>query len=182
MTRAPRRVLGAGLAVAVTAAVVWLSQAGYGSPPAEALVRLSWRARSERVQECRQLSAAEIAALPEHMRRTEECEGRVLPYRLRVTLDGREMADALVRGGGARGDRPVYVFRDLPVAPGEHRLSVHFVRQGGPATHHAEAGRRLSSPARLELEEEFTLAAGQVLLVTYDPDRAALVARSVEPR
>lgn len=169
-----RHLLGALLAVAVTAGIAALSRVPFEAEDDGAVLRLSWRTRSERVQSCRRLSPEELAELPEHMRRTEVCEGRVLPYTLTVAVDGRTLVDDTVRGGGARGDRPIFVLRELPLAPGEHDVRVSFVRQGeAGSSAHAQA-----TPARMEIRRRERLRAGEVLLVTYDPDLRALVTRT----
>jgi len=182
MTTLVRRSLGVVLAIAVTAGLAALSGVARDPTDQEAVLRLSWRARSERVQRCRALTAEEQASQPAHMRRTEECEGRVLPYRLEVELDGRRLVSETVHGGGARQDRPVYVFHELPVAPRRARLEVRFVREdqaGGAADPVTESPVRPgATPARLELTREVDLRPGEVALVTYDPDRAELVLRS----
>src|SRR5690606_15072501 len=97
----------------------------------DAVLRLSWRVRGIRIQECRTLTPEELDALPPHMRRPEVCEGRIAPYRLRVRVDCRVLADTLVHAAGAREDRPVYVFREFRVVPGVHRVDLRFVREAG---------------------------------------------------
>lgn len=183
MSRAMRALAGVLLAAAATLAVAALSRVPYESPGGrQALVRLSWRALGERVEECRPLSAAEREALPVHMRRSEVCEGRVLPYALEVELDGRRVLADTVRAAGAREDRPLYVFVELPVEPGTHRLGVRFVREGRGGDHEEEPGKRTgATPARLELSRTLRLRAGEVALVTYDPERQALVTRTPTP-
>lgn len=169
MNRALRRALGVAVAGAAALAIGAGSRVSHVPPGAgAATVRLSWRFTGERVQECRQLTEDELASQPIHMRRTEVCEGRVLPYALRLELDGRLTVQEIVEPSGARGDRPLYVHRELPLEPGTYRLDVAFERTG-PA--------RPDSVSRLELSTTVTLGAGDVVLVTYDPDRRALVAR-----
>jgi hypothetical protein len=93
------------------------------------MIRLTWRATSERVDDCRRLSPEELAALPAHMRREEVCEGRTLPYLLRVALDGDTVVQERVEPRGTREDRPLYVFHEIPVTPGERALEIAFVRE-----------------------------------------------------
>ena len=203
--------LRATLAVVVTgiamAALAALSRVPYREPGAgDAVLRLSWRVRGIRVQECRTLTPEELAALPPHMRRPEVCEGRIAPYRLRLRVDGRVLADTLVHAAGAREDRPVYVFREFRVEPGVHRVELRFDREAGggegAGEEHerrgeaarsdderghdargvrlrddARRGRNGGSPAHLELEADVDLEPGDVALITYDPERPALVVR-----
>lgn len=202
MKRAARRVLGVALAVAVTLAIVALSRLPYAAADGEgALIRFSWRTPGAQVDECRRLSAEELERLPVHMRREEVCERRILPYRLQVRLDGRTVYDELVRASGAREDRPLFVFRELPVAPGEYRLEVRWERErngvsgsGDDDAHeateaaeeherreaHDSAPRpapRRTTPENLELKAVLRLDAGDVSLVTYDLDHQRLVVR-----
>ena len=174
MSRPLRAALAVLLAAASALGVAALSQLAYTPPAAEeATLRLSWRARGERVEECRRLSAEEQAKLPAHMRREEVCEGRLLPSHLWVEVDRRVLVDDSVRASGARGDRPLYVFREIPLPPGEHELRVRFSRES--------RGEEGPVPAILELSETLSLAPGEVALVTYDADLRALVARTPSP-
>lgn len=172
---------GAALAAGATLALGWLSQIPYGAATdAEAVVRLAWRIRGTRVEECRRLTPAELEQLPVHMRQQEVCEGRALPYRLVVMLDGEMIVDEPVRASGARADRPLYVYHELPVRPGAHDLAVRFTRDTVPADTAGERererrGERESpAPPRLELVRRVTLRQGQIALVTYDADRRGL--------
>ncbi|MGE5142321.1 MAG: hypothetical protein ACM3OA_02675 [Acidobacteriota bacterium] len=176
MSRLLRIVAGAGALVGVLAILrigSFLSYIAERHP--EGVVRLAWRARGEHVRECRHRSAEELAKLPPHMRQEEVCEGRVLPYRLVVLLDGTERINREVRGAGAREDRPLYVTEDLAVAPGPHRVSVSFALEGA-ATAAAETDAH-ATPSRLTLDTTVTLAERRVLLVTYDEDRKTLISR-----
>jgi hypothetical protein len=165
-----RRVLRGVVALLVTALVLaaigWASRAPWAPPADGAVLRLAWRFPGVRVEECRTPTAEELERLPIHMRRTEVCEGRMLSYRLRVRLDGREVLHQVVESPGARGDRPLSVLREIAVPPGEHTLEVMWE----PADASAPAGaRRLRASARLRLVER------DVALVTYDPDLRDLV-------
>ncbi len=165
MSRA--RLAGAWLLGAVaTVALVGLSQVPYTAAAGEhGELRFAWRYRSETVEQCRRLTDEEVAALPQHMRRDEICERRLQPWRLAVTLDGTPVADDTVRAKGAREDRPLYVFRTLPLPPGPHHLRAVFAPIGE------------SRRAPLEIDASVTIAAREVLLVTYDSDVDRLVVK-----
>lgn len=139
-----------------------------------AIVRLAWRARGERVNECRRRTPDELAKLPPHMRQEEVCEGRVLPYRLAATLDGAAVVNQLIHGAGAMEDRPLYVFQDLVVSPGSHRVAVSFTREGAAP---ADTAGVLATPARLTLDTTLSLGSRRIVLVTYDEEREQLVVR-----
>ena len=168
-----RQPIARGLAVFVTCAAVFalgaLSRVPYTPADAEnGVLRVSWRARGERVTECRRLTPEELEALPLHMRRPEACEGRIAPYRLRVSIDGAVVADTVIRPAGARQDRPIYVLRDIALAPGEYAVDVAFAREG--------------APAHLALQAVVEIRPGEIALVTYDPARNALVLRTAQDR
>ncbi len=161
------------LAVGMTVALAALSHVPYEPPGARAAeVRFAWRARGARVEECRQLTPEELQQVPPHMRQDEICEGRILPYWLEVRLDGRKVVDQLVRGAGAREDRPLYVFENVAVPPGTYELDVRFVRQGELPPDVEEGD---TTPARLELVRRVELGIKDVVLVTYDPAARELV-------
>ena len=48
-------------------------------------------------------------------------------------LDDRAAVDQLIHGAGAREDRPLYVYQDLKVKPGAHRIAIRFTLEGRPA-------------------------------------------------
>ncbi|HWP39159.1 MAG TPA: hypothetical protein VNL18_16545 [Gemmatimonadales bacterium] len=195
------RVLGGGLTVLSLAGLGALSRAPYpSSPPAHAVIRLTWRASGARVTECRRLAPEELARRPAHMRREEICEGRALPYRLVVVLDRDTVADEAVEPRGARADRPLYVFHELPVEPGERQLEVAFVRKGGDEprdgrrtaattagderreggedeapVREGHAGRAQETPVVLRFGGRVRLEPRQVAVITYDPERRTLV-------
>lgn len=161
------RFLASGLVTAMLAVLVAaLSGVPYdpGGDAASAVLRLSWRTRAAAVRECREPTREELARLPTHMRRDRICDWRVPTHRLRVAVDGRVLDDARVEAAGTRGDRPLYVHRELPLEPGRHELEVRFLPEAGE-------GKRLT------LQEQVELSAGDVALVTYDPDAGRLVLR-----
>lgn len=165
-----RRALAAALfsAVALLALV-----AGSGVPweidrEDAALIRLSWRAVGERVEECREPSAEEQAALPPHMRQPRICEARLAPFRLTVSVDGSEVFNGIIRPAGVRDDRPAYVFHEFRVAPGAHDLDVRFATQvrGDAAPHPPQV-----------LVQKLDLAPREIALVTRSESGLALARR-----
>lgn len=157
-----------GLAVAVVVG----SQFGWtATDHEEAMIRLTWRAPGERVEECRPLTEEERAGLPVHMQPEEVCEGRLVPYVLSMAVDGEAVLSDTLHGAGAREDRPIYVHREMRVPPGTHRLFVSFERaaEGSSENEVPEA----VSPIRA-LETRIDLGSREVLVVTYDPERRVL--------
>jgi hypothetical protein len=64
------------------------------------------------------------------MRQPVICEGRSAEYRLTVLRDGAPLVDDTVHGGGARRDRPMYLYREFALAPGVHDLTIRLERLG----------------------------------------------------
>jgi hypothetical protein len=179
-----RRATAGVATVVLVALLALLSGVPYTAEPAQrAIVRLSWRARGERVQRCRRPSDEELEKLPVHMRPREICERGIVPYRLRVRVDDSLAVDALVRAGGAQGDRPLFVFAEVPLSPGTHRLAIAFEREGSDhkkagseneESDNQETGDLRETPPRLTLEQTVTLAPRAIVLVTYDDEQRRL--------
>jgi hypothetical protein len=162
-----------------------------------ARLRLSWTARPQRIEVCRTLSAEELAALPEHMRQRVECDGRFASYTLRVEMADRALGESVIRGGGLRHDRPIFLLREYEVPPGTYRMRITFTRRepiesreeesapgavpdadtglyaGRAAREVAERSRRdrAAIPPQLELDTTVTLAPREVALITFDAER-----------
>jgi hypothetical protein len=182
MTRR-RRIAGLMVALAATVALAWAStvplrthQNGMG------ILRLTWSARPERIETCRPQSEEELARVPAHMRRKVVCTGESARYRLQVSRDGALLLDESVQGGGWRHDRPLYVFHEIPQSPENAAIVVAFERIDHPApaadaTPQPRADGRFVSdlPASMRLERQLQFRPGAVVLVTYDPNRHALV-------
>ena len=132
------RVLGLVVALAATVAITQASVLRMRLNPSDAAVlRLAWTARPDRVEDCRSQTQEELSKLPAHMRQAVVCDGTTASYRLEVRYRGGVIAEQVVRGGGLRHDRPLYVSRDIQLPPGDADISVRFVRvdaQAPPAT------------------------------------------------
>lgn len=183
MSRIPR---AAGLVLALVGAIglSWASHAPLAvREDGKAALRLSWSARPERIESCRAQTEQELAKLPAHMRQPVICEGGSAVYRLEVRRDGRLLADDLVRGGGLRHDRPLYVFREIPQTPGSALITVRFDRTdpapapGQTVQLNSTANQVADLPRSLVLERRVQFGAGAVVLVTYDPEQRALLVK-----
>ncbi len=160
-----------------------------------AVLRLSWRARPERIETCRAPSADELARMAEHMRQRVICEGTTASYLLRVEVDGELIDSQVVRGGGWRNDRPLQLLNEHDIKPGLRHILVSFdrretpvdpgeLRAAGPgddgdddgtfagrAEREAEERRRSRQAmitAHLVLDTTLSIGTGRVLLVTLD--------------
>ena len=207
----PVRVLATGVALLMIGGIL---AGSYGRLAAfsrdEAIIRVAWSARPERIETCRRLSDDELAKLPVHMRQRLECEGTTARYRLEVTRDGVLLDSVTVQGGGMRHDREVYVSREVLIPPGASRVNVRFVRiDSSSATGADDRGvgaddeprargavladrsvrerderrrrRAEAIPPVLSLDTVVTLASRAAILVTYDPLLRRLVAKSRLP-
>jgi hypothetical protein len=122
------RLVGVVAGLAGLVAMRALSLVPHGEAVPHALLRLSWSARPERVEVCRELSDAELAERPAHMRLRTECSGRHAAYLLTVQVGGTiAFIDTLV-GGGLRNDRPIHLVRDVQVPAGRHPVRVSLAR------------------------------------------------------
>jgi hypothetical protein len=204
MTSGVQRAVGGAVALGVALLLAWLSRAPMRVSRSDAgIIRVAWSARPERVERCVTRTDEELRDVPSHMRQRVVCEGRSARYRMLVRRDGEVLADEVVAGAGARQDRPIYVLREFSTEPGAMRLEVSLRRLDSVAPgpgHDAddraageaapdrerrerqERGRRLGEamPPSLTLSAEHQMAPRSVLLVTYDAERRALVARSAD--
>jgi hypothetical protein len=142
------RGVGLAIALAATVGLAWGSSfpmTPHASP--DAVLRLAWTARPERVENCRQQTDEELAKLPAHMRQSTVCEGTTASYRLEVRREGAIVAEQTVRGGGLHHDRALYVFRDIPVPAGETAISIRFSRLETATTITPDARAPAASPA-----------------------------------
>jgi len=151
--------------------IVWLSALPVGRRSDLAVVRASWRTPGVAIEECHSLTEAELAELPAHMRRPEECVGRVADYELAIVVDGETLLVDTLGPAGLRNDRPIYVFRDLPVSPGEHSVEVDF------AALIPEGYDTGDATVRFVWSGDMTLGAGDIGLVTTDATGSRLERR-----
>lgn len=174
--------MGTGSSLIAVAALVWASNVDLTPRLSnDGVLRLTWRIRPERLEHCREQTPEALARLPPHMRRTVVCEGATAAYRLDVRSDGMVLVDEVIHGGGLRQDRPLYVSRDLGIRPGSRLITVRFDRVDETGASVTAAENRMSvtraggAPASLAFEEHVTFRSREVVLVTYDEGRRALV-------
>ncbi|HJS42526.1 MAG TPA: hypothetical protein VJ755_03575 [Gemmatimonadales bacterium] len=173
------RALGLAVAAVGAGAVARLSAvSGDGASPDQGLIRLSWRALGEQVRVCRRLAPEELAKLPAHMRQEEVCTRHILPSHLRVWIDSGLVLDDTVRAGGAREDRPLFVFVELPIARGRHRIDVAFERlAGGEPYRESEEDpehETRETPPVLVLHDTIRIESREIVLITYDDEERKL--------
>lgn len=191
------RLLAVGTAIVAALGIAAVSRARIPVHTSnDAVLRLAFSARPERIEHCRTLSDAELADVPQHMRQREVCEGTTASYRLEARRNDVMLESRVVRGGGMRSDRQLYVFDEFPLPSGTSVVEVRLERidvrdmpdslasaaelrdtQDSLATREQDArARRVADavPAQLLLRETVTLEPREVLLVTFDRETRQL--------
>ena len=185
------RILGATLASVALLAMAWGSTAPLGTGTADdAIIRVSLAARPQRIESCRTLSDEELAQVAPQMRQRVVCEGTTARYRLTLERNGTTLVSRLLRGGGLRHDRRMYVLQDVRVPAGESALRVRIERldtvpvadsvpsQSAVDPRDRRSARDAVMPPRLDLDEDVRLVAREVVLISYDPESRELVTKS----
>jgi hypothetical protein len=95
-------------------------------PATGSVLRIAIRTSAGTAQVCHRLKQEELDKLPMHMRRPESCEAHAVPYRLEIATGGATLLDRTYQAAGLRGDRPLTVNEDIPVAAGNHDVSIRF--------------------------------------------------------
>ena len=158
-------------------ALAWVVRLPMGSTPQQGLLRLAWRTIGARVKVCRDYTPEELQRVPAHMRAKQVCAQSLLPYRVRAAVDGAPVLDQLIEPAGVRGDRPLFVQRELTLAPGTHRIAVHFDPEPAQGIEDAalrDATRSATADAvRYALEQEVRIAAGRIVMIELDESTKA---------
>ncbi|MBA3854383.1 MAG: hypothetical protein C0503_08210 [Gemmatimonas sp.] len=140
-----------------------------------AALRLSWVARPERIETCRDLTREELDERPAHMRQARECVGASATYRLSIAVDGQPAVERVLRGAGLRNDRAIFVLDEHPVAPGARRVAIRFTRvEPFEAPMDSTDVRRGAVPRDLALDTVVTIPSTAVALVSLVDGRLAL--------
>lgn len=150
--------------LALLATVAALGQIPLGRPSGKAVLRVSLRAVHAKAEICRDLSAAELEALPQHMRQPRVCDEIAPAYTLAVSVDGEQVLVDQVEPGGLRGDRPLIVDRQIALAPGTVQLRVSFEPLVDEPTQEALTEAAVKLPKYL-FDEQVDLQADRVALI-----------------
>lgn len=166
--RRPLTWLGQGVFYAVVAVLVglftvWPDYRQF--PEDKAQIKLSLSHGARRVEECRRLTAKEIAALPPGERRPNDCARERLPIQVQLLVDGELLYDEVVAPGGLAGDGPARLYRKLIVQPG-HREIVARLKDSDRA-----------SGFDYETRAEVTLRPQQSLAIDFSANTGGFVLR-----
>ena len=138
------------------------------------MLRLSWRLRGEKDEECRPRTAEELAALPVHMRSPEVCEGHLVEYRLTLRIDDAPPVTRTFVPAGAKGDRPIFVMHDQRVEAGDHEIEVAF-EPIDEEDDDDEDEDEDEDEAGLTFRSRVRMTPGQIVLLTMSEDAKTLV-------
>jgi hypothetical protein len=190
-----KRLVAVAVTVLISAAIGFGSRAPYSPPGSDtSMLRLSWRLRGEKKEECRARTPEELAALPVHMRTPEVCVGHLVSYRMTLHVDDAPPIVRTFLPAGAKGDRPIFVMFDQPLEPGEHTIGIEFTPIGEDDGD-GEAGREDVDDedddeddeddddddehrAPLRFNSRVRVMPGQIVLITMSEDATTLLQKS----
>lgn len=131
-------------------------------PAGQALVKVSFVHHGQRVAECRQLSADELAKLPPHMRAPMQCERERAPVTIEIDVDGAMAFRKVAAPAGLSKDGASAVYQRLPVPAGVHRFTVRMKDSAA------------GSAFDYTREHTVTLQPGQVLVIDFDAEKGGI--------
>lgn len=156
--------LGIVLGVVGTGLMAGMSRLPYRAETDRAVLRLSWRYQPGDEAGCRLPTPEELADRPIHMRNPNACIRRPTPYRLTLGIDGERVLERTVRAAGAREDRPIFVFEEIPLEAGVRSIDVRF--EAVPDTTAPDAAT--DPPMSLSWRETTTIEPRDVVVIGYD--------------
>jgi hypothetical protein len=170
--------------IVVSAAIGLGSRAPYSPPGSDtSVLRLSWRLRGEKKEECRARTPEELAALPVHMRSPEICVGHLVSYRMTLRVDDAPPVVKTFLPAGAKGDRPIFVMFDQPLTPGEHTIAIEFTPIDEDDEDEGEGEGEVEDEGEDEDDEHrkplrfnsrVRVMPGQIVLITMSEDATTL--------
>lgn len=125
-------------------------------PRDRALLRMSFSHAGERLKECRQRSAEDLAKLAPNMRAQMDCPRERTPIRIEAELDGKLLFSLEAPPSGLRSDGASTIYRRLELPSGRHRIAMRMRdRPSGDFNHRGEI--------------DLDLKPGGSVLVDFDP-------------
>ena len=178
------RLAAVAVTILVSAAIGFGSRAPYSPPGSDtSVLRLSWRLRGEKKEECRARTPEELAALPVHMRSPEVCTGHLVSYRMTLRIDDAAPIVKTFVPAGAKGDRPIFVMFDQPLTPGEHRVAIEFTpleesEDDDDDDDEDEDDDHDEQRVPLRFDSRVHVTPGQIVLITMSEDATTLLQKS----
>jgi hypothetical protein len=182
------RVMAVVVAMLASAAIGFGSRVPYSPPGSDSsMLRLSWRLRGEKKEECRARTPEELAALPVHMRTPEVCTGHLVSYRMTLRIDDAQPIVKTFLPAGAKGDRPIFVMFDQPLTPGEHTIGIEFApieddadddHDGNDHDDGDDDDNEDDDHAPLTFHSRVRVMPGHILLITMSEDATTLLQKS----
>ncbi len=122
----PRRwLVGASIAVALTAMTWAASRVGYALPSGDQPQLVVSFKHPGRVSEtCRDLTEEEKNKTPPHMRPSQICDRTRVSVRMRVTVDDHVISERAYAPAGLWGDGNSLAIERVPITPGRHDVRV----------------------------------------------------------
>jgi hypothetical protein len=133
-------------------------------PPDKALLRLSLSHAGERIAECKQRSAEELAKLPPNMRAALDCPRERSPVKIELELDGVQLLSAEIAPSGMRRDGASSVYQRLIITAGEHHIAVRLKDRPGNEFNFHKA-------------QSIKLAPGGALLIDFNAAQGGFIFR-----
>lgn len=127
-------------------------------PEGMAIVNLSFSHGGER--SCRQLTDAELAALPKNMRRKEVCDRQRSPVYVEFDINGAQSFAASLPPTGLAGDGQSRVYQRFLVPAGAHDFALRLRDTAEDAGFTYTAERRVTLVTGQSLAIDFAPAAG----------------------
>ncbi|MBI2235465.1 MAG: hypothetical protein HYU60_00660 [Magnetospirillum sp.] len=161
-----RYIVGQVLAYSAFAAMVaYFSEAPkyVHHAPGNALVKLSVTHAGQRVGECHQRSAEELAKLAPNMRAKQACGRERSSVTLEMDIDGKPAFSQTAKPAGLSGDGRSRFYSSREVPAGEHRIQVR-MRDSGRA-----------SGFDYEVVTVVDLAARQVFVIDFDDENKKII-------
>jgi hypothetical protein len=131
--------------------------------PANALVKLSVTHAGQRVGECKDRSAEELAKLAPNMRTKQSCGRERSSVTLEMDLDGKPIFAQTAKPAGLSGDGRSRFYESREVPAGEHRIHVR-MRDSGAAT-----------GFDYDVVKVVKLAPRQVFVIDFDDENKAII-------
>ena len=93
-------------------------------PPDMAVLKVAVRHAGKIIGECVPLEGAELARLPDNMKRPEVCPRERSPLELELLMDGETLYRATVAPSGLHNDGMSSMYQRFSVPAGKHRLQL----------------------------------------------------------